>query len=68
MGCTGLLMGSLGIQLISRPWSNTIIALGIIIFGLASLSLFAWPFVIKQVIRLPGPNTLNLQKSDLNDA
>jgi DHA1 family bicyclomycin/chloramphenicol resistance-like MFS transporter len=67
MGCTGLLMGSLGIQLISRPWSNTIIALGIITFGLAFLSLLAWPLVIKQVIRLPGPNALNLQKSDLID-
>jgi DHA1 family bicyclomycin/chloramphenicol resistance-like MFS transporter len=68
MGCVGMLMGSAGMQLISLPWGNRIIALGIITFGLASLSLFAWPFVIKQVIRLPGPNALSLQKSDLNDA
>ena len=54
MGCTGLLMGSLGIQIISLPWGNRIIALGIITFGIAVVSLLAWPFVLKQVIRLPG--------------
>jgi DHA1 family bicyclomycin/chloramphenicol resistance-like MFS transporter len=57
MGCTGLLMGSLGIQLISLPWGNTIIALGIITFSVAVISLIAWPFVIKQTIRLPDPNS-----------
>jgi len=60
MGCTGLLMGSLGIQLISLPWGNTIIALGIITLGIAVVSLLAWPFVIKNTIRLPGPNSLEL--------
>ncbi len=68
MGCTGLLMGSLGIQLISMPWGNTIIALGIITFSIAVTSLIAWPFVIKQIIRLPGPNSLELQKPDLTDS
>jgi DHA1 family bicyclomycin/chloramphenicol resistance-like MFS transporter len=68
MGCTGLLMGSLGIQLISMPWGNTIIALGIITFSIGVTSLIAWPFVIKQIIRLPGPNSIELQKSDLTDS
>jgi DHA1 family bicyclomycin/chloramphenicol resistance-like MFS transporter len=68
MGCTGLLMGSLGMQLISLPWGNMIIALGIMTFSTAAISLTAWPFVITQVTRLPGPNGLNLQKSDLTDA
>jgi DHA1 family bicyclomycin/chloramphenicol resistance-like MFS transporter len=47
MGFTGLLMGSLGIQYISRPWGNTILALGIVTFGIGVVSLLAWPFVIK---------------------
>jgi DHA1 family bicyclomycin/chloramphenicol resistance-like MFS transporter len=68
MGCTGLLMGSLGMQLISLPWNNMIIVLGIMTFGTAAVSLIAWPFVITRVIRLPGPNALNLPKSDLTDA
>jgi DHA1 family bicyclomycin/chloramphenicol resistance-like MFS transporter len=68
MGCTSLLMGSLGMQLISQPWGNMIIALGIMTFGTAAVSLIAWPFVITQVIRLPGPNALNLPKSDMTDA
>ena len=68
MGCTGLLMGSLGMQLISLPWSNMIIALGIMTIGTAVVSLIAWPFVIIRVIRLPGPNALNLPKPDLTDA
>ena len=55
MGCTSLLMGSLGIQLISLPWDNTIIALGIMIFGIAVISLLAWPFVLKQISQLPSP-------------
>jgi DHA1 family bicyclomycin/chloramphenicol resistance-like MFS transporter len=61
MGCTGLLMGSLGIQLISLPWGNTIIALGIITFGIAVVSLLAWPFVLKQVTRPPNSDSLELQ-------
>ena len=67
MGCTGLLMGSLGIQLISMPWGNTIIALGIITFSIAVVSLLAWPFVLKQIIRLPGPNSPELHQSNLTD-
>ena len=68
MGCTGLLMGSLGMQLISLPWSNLIIALGIMTLGTALISLVAWPFVITRVVRLPGPTSLNPQKSDLTQA
>ena len=56
MGCTGLLMGSLGLQLISMPWGNMIIALGIMTFCTAAFSLIAWPFVIPHTTRLPGPN------------
>lgn len=67
MGCTGILMGSLGIQLISMPWGNTIIALGIITFSIAVVNLLAWPFVLKQIIRLPGPNSPKLHKSNLTD-
>jgi MFS transporter, DHA1 family, multidrug resistance protein len=67
MSCTGLLMGSLGIQLISLPWGNTIIALGIMTFGIAVISLLAWPFVLKQITPLPDSNSLELQKSDLTD-
>ncbi len=64
MGCTGLLMGSLGMQLISLPWSNTILTLGIMTFGTAALSLLAWPFVLKHIVRLPGPAPLALQESE----
>lgn len=68
MGSAGLLMGSLGMQLISLPWGNTIIALGILISGIAVVSLLSWPFVLKHVIRLPGPNPLELQKANLADS
>jgi DHA1 family bicyclomycin/chloramphenicol resistance-like MFS transporter len=68
MGCTGLLMGSLGIQIISLPWGNRIIALGVITFGIAAVCLLAWPFVLKQITRLPESNTLELQESDLTDS
>jgi len=68
MGSVGTLMGSIGMQLIALPWRNTLIALGIMTMGTASVSLLAWPFVIKRVIRLPGPNALSLPKSDLADA
>jgi hypothetical protein len=61
-------MGSLGIQLISLPWGNRIIALGVITFGIAVGCLLAWPFVLKQITRLPDPNSLELQKSDLTDS
>ena len=59
MGCTAMLMGSVGMQLISLPWSNTIIALGSLMLGIAVMSLLAWPFVLKQIIRLPGPNAVS---------
>ena len=57
MGCAGLLMGALGLQVISMPWSSTILALGVMTFSTAAISLLAWPFVIKRVVRLPGPNS-----------
>jgi MFS transporter, DHA1 family, multidrug resistance protein len=59
MGCTGLLMGSLGMQLISLNWSNTIIALGSMTFTTAALSLLLWPLVIKNAKRLPGHVSLD---------
>ena len=65
MGCTGLLMGSLGMQLISLPWGNTIIALGIMTISIGVVCFLTWPLVLKQIIRLPGPNSPELQKSDL---
>jgi hypothetical protein len=55
MGCTGLLMGSLGMTLISLPWGNTIIALGTMTLLTALTATLAWPLVIKQAIRLPHP-------------
>jgi DHA1 family bicyclomycin/chloramphenicol resistance-like MFS transporter len=58
MGCTGLLMGSLGMTLISFPWGNTIIALGIMTLLTALTSTLAWPLVIKHAIRLPHPSHL----------
>ena len=57
MGCTGLLMGALGLQVISMPWSSTILALGVMTFTTAAISLVAWPFVIRHAVRLPGPNS-----------
>jgi len=56
-GCAGLLMGALGLQVISMPWSSTILALGVMTFSTAAISLIAWPFVIRRVVRLPGPNS-----------
>jgi DHA1 family bicyclomycin/chloramphenicol resistance-like MFS transporter len=60
MGCVGLLMGSFGIQLISLPWGNTILALGIITLIVASISLGAWPFVIRQIPYVPIPKSVDL--------
>jgi DHA1 family bicyclomycin/chloramphenicol resistance-like MFS transporter len=57
MGCTGLLMGALGLQVISMPWSSTIMALGVMTFSTAAIALIAWPLVIKRAVRLPGPNS-----------
>ncbi len=53
IGCVNLLMGALGMTLISMPWGNTIIALGIMIALTSAVSLLAWPLVIKQAVRLP---------------
>jgi DHA1 family bicyclomycin/chloramphenicol resistance-like MFS transporter len=64
MGCTGLLMGALGMQIISLPWGNMILALGVMTFTTAALSLLAWPFVIPHVTHLPGPRALNMHQSD----
>jgi DHA1 family bicyclomycin/chloramphenicol resistance-like MFS transporter len=55
MGCTNLLMGSLGMTLISLPWANTIIALGSMTLLTALTSTLAWPLVIKRAVRLPHP-------------
>ena len=56
MGCTGLLMGSLGMQIISLDWGNTILALGVMTITTATLSTLFWPFVIQRSRRLPGPD------------
>jgi DHA1 family bicyclomycin/chloramphenicol resistance-like MFS transporter len=60
MGCTGLLMGSFGIQLISIPWSNRIVTLGTIMLIVAFISLLAWPFVIRQIYPYTKPKSLEL--------
>ncbi|MGE5374032.1 MAG: multidrug effflux MFS transporter [Bacteroidota bacterium] len=64
MGCTGLLMGALGMQLISLPWGNMILALGVMTLGTATISLLAWPFILPHVTRLPGPQALNMPQPD----
>jgi DHA1 family bicyclomycin/chloramphenicol resistance-like MFS transporter len=51
----GILVGSAGMQVISLPWGNTIIALGIMALCASGAALLAWPFVVRQTIRLPGP-------------
>jgi DHA1 family bicyclomycin/chloramphenicol resistance-like MFS transporter len=67
MGCTGLLMGSLGMQLISLNWSNTILALGSMTLTTAALSLIFWPVVIKHARRLPGPGSSYLEPGESID-
>ncbi len=64
MGCTGLLMGSLGMTLISFPWGNTIIALGTMTLLTALTATLAWPLVIKRAIRLPHPMHLAAESED----
>lgn len=49
MNCTSLLVGSLGMTLISLPWGNMITALGVMVFSAAVISLLAWPFVFRYV-------------------
>jgi DHA1 family bicyclomycin/chloramphenicol resistance-like MFS transporter len=61
IGCTGLLMGSLGIQLISIQWSNRIIALGIIMLSVACISLLVWPYMIRLITpSLSKPKSLEI--------
>jgi hypothetical protein len=48
-------------HLISLPWGNMIIALGVLTICVGVVSRIVWPFVIPKVIRFPGPNTLNQQ-------
>ncbi len=59
MGCTGLLMGSLGMTLISLDWGNIILTLGIMTFTTAATSLLLWPFALKHARRLPGPGAVS---------
>ncbi len=51
IGCMGLLMGSLGMQLMSLNWGNPIIALGILTTGIAGFSFMAWPVVNGYITR-----------------
>lgn len=51
IGCMGLLMGSLGMQLMSLNWGNPIIALGILTAGIAGFSFMAWPVVNGYITR-----------------
>ena len=66
MGCTGMLMGSLGMTLISFPWGNTIIALGTMTLLTALTATLAWPLVIKRAIRLPHPTHLGAESEASN--
>lgn len=65
MSCTAMLMGSLGTLIISQPWNNMIMALGIMIISTASIALIAWPFVIKRTIRLPGLKETSVHTIDV---
>ncbi len=47
IGCTGLLMGSLGMTIISLPWGNTIVALGVMTLSTAGVTLLLWPLAMK---------------------
>ncbi len=57
IGCVNLLMGALGMVLISLPWDNTIVALGVMTILTSATSLLAWPVVIKLAVRLPHPTS-----------
>jgi DHA1 family bicyclomycin/chloramphenicol resistance-like MFS transporter len=67
MGCTGMLMGSLGMTLISFPWGNTIIALGTMTLLTALTATLAWPLVIQRAIRLPHPMHLAAESEARKD-
>lgn len=67
IGCTGLLMGAIGMQIISMPWSNRIEALGVMMFSTAFITLLIWPFAVKQSIRLPGPSALTVEPVEVTN-
>ncbi len=60
IGCTGLLMGSLGMTFISLGWNNTILTLGLMTFTTAATSLLLWPIAMKHARRLPGPEIVSV--------
>lgn len=66
MGCVGLLLGSLGMQLISLPWPNTIVALGGMSMATALTSLLLWPVAIRHAKRFPqvGAPALDTARGD----
>jgi len=53
IGCSGLLMGSLGMQLMSLPWQNAILAIGVLTMGIAAFSFLVWPLLHGFVSRAP---------------
>jgi DHA1 family bicyclomycin/chloramphenicol resistance-like MFS transporter len=53
MGCTGTLMGSLGMTVISLPWGSIITALGAMTLLTALTSTLLWPLVIQRAQRIP---------------
>ncbi len=60
IGCTGLLMGSLGMQLMSLPWQNTILSLGLLTMTIAAFSFIVWPLLnryINQALVSVNPET-----------
>ncbi len=67
INCTGLLMGSLGMLLISLNWANTVQVLGVMTFSTAGISLALWPLVIKHIRHLPGPGLAQLEHSESMD-
>jgi DHA1 family bicyclomycin/chloramphenicol resistance-like MFS transporter len=68
MGCTGLLMGSLGMQLISFDWGSKILALGVMSFTTATISLLCWPVVLRHIKRIPGGKTGYPEQSETTQA
>ncbi|MPM23520.1 Bicyclomycin resistance protein [bioreactor metagenome] len=51
IGCSSLLMGSLGMQLMSLPWQNAILAIGILTLGIAAFSFIVWPLLHNYVAK-----------------
>jgi DHA1 family bicyclomycin/chloramphenicol resistance-like MFS transporter len=62
IGCTGLLMGSLGMQLMSLPWQNTILALGLLTLVIATFSFIVWPLLNKYVSHFPVETVPDVQQ------